>query len=114
MTSASSRCRLSHTGSNAAPDLQHLPALSTSSHHPRLNASESPQMARRLPSLGRPKYMSSFCGTPIPHIQPQAFSAETLPWFAIHVRSNFEHQVFNQLDAKGFKVFLPEYKLRRR
>jgi transcription antitermination factor NusG len=58
--------------------------------------------------------MSSYCSTPIPAIQPPAFSAEALPWFAIHVRSNFEHMVSSQLEAKGFTVFLPQYRARRR
>jgi transcription antitermination factor NusG len=58
--------------------------------------------------------MSPNYGKPIPGIQPPPVSAEALPWFAIHVRSNFEHLVSNQLEAKDFTVFLPQYKMRRR
>ena len=35
------------------------------------------------------------------------------PWFAIRVRSQFEHRVAAVLAGKGYEWFLPEYKSRR-
>jgi transcription antitermination factor NusG len=37
-----------------------------------------------------------------------------LPWFAIRVRSNYEHIVFNALAQKGYDLFLPTYTVTRR
>src|SRR4051812_7086385 len=37
-----------------------------------------------------------------------------VPWFAIRVRSNFEHQAFTGLTGKGFEAFFPSYLSRRR
>jgi transcription antitermination factor NusG len=58
--------------------------------------------------------MSTCDSIPVPAIQLPALFAETLPWFAIHVRSNFEHSVSSLLETKGFTVFLPQYRMRRR
>jgi transcription antitermination factor NusG len=35
-------------------------------------------------------------------------------WFAVHVRSNFERTTSRILEGKGFQVFLPAYRARRR
>jgi transcription antitermination factor NusG len=38
----------------------------------------------------------------------------TLPWYAIHVRSNFEQMVHRALEQKGYEVFSPTYRVKRR
>lgn len=38
---------------------------------------------------------------------------EHLPWYAIHVRSNFERIVHRHLQEKGYHPFLPTYSMRR-
>lgn len=40
--------------------------------------------------------------------------SEKLPWFALQVRTRFEHAVATYLDGKGYEWFLPLYKCRRR
>lgn len=37
----------------------------------------------------------------------------SLPWFAVRVRSNFERQVGMMLTGRGFDTFLPTYRERR-
>jgi transcription antitermination factor NusG len=39
---------------------------------------------------------------------------ELLPWYAVHVRSNFERIVSRNLEDKGFELFLPTYRAERR
>jgi transcriptional antiterminator NusG len=38
---------------------------------------------------------------------------QTLPWFAVRVRSNFEQKVSTMLDGMGYETFLPKYRQRR-
>jgi transcription antitermination factor NusG len=47
------------------------------------------------------------CQTPPP-------KKSLLPWYAIHVRSNFEQTVYRALEYKGYDLFLPTYRVRRR
>lgn len=37
----------------------------------------------------------------------------TLPWFAVRVRSNFEQKVGTSLSGMGYETFLPTYRQRR-
>jgi transcription antitermination factor NusG len=37
-----------------------------------------------------------------------------MPWYAIRVRSNFEHTSATVLQSMGYEVFLPVYRVRRR
>lgn len=37
-----------------------------------------------------------------------------LPWFALQVRARYEHGVADHLDGKGYELFLPLYKCRKR
>jgi transcription antitermination factor NusG len=39
---------------------------------------------------------------------------EGLPWYAVRVKSNFEHNVACSLRSKGYEEFLPTYRSRRR
>jgi transcription antitermination factor NusG len=36
-----------------------------------------------------------------------------LPWYAVHVRSNFERLVYRSLSDKGYDLFFPTYTARR-
>jgi hypothetical protein len=36
------------------------------------------------------------------------------PWFALQVRARFEQGVADHLDGKGYELFLPLYKCRKR
>ena len=50
---------------------------------------------------------------------PTAESAEdgiidSLPWYAVRVRSNFEKTSSTILESRGFEVFYPTYRLRKR
>ena len=40
-------------------------------------------------------------------------SNNTLPWFAVRVRSNFEQKVCTSLSGMGYETFLPTYRQRR-
>ena len=39
---------------------------------------------------------------------------DLLPWYAVRVKSNFEHTVSTHLRARGYEEFLPTYQARRR
>lgn len=41
-------------------------------------------------------------------------NANDVPWFALRVRSNFEHHSCNALTIRGLETFLPSFKARRR
>jgi transcription antitermination factor NusG len=41
-------------------------------------------------------------------------NAVDIPWFALRVRSNFEHTSANALQMRGLETFLPSFKVRRR
>ena len=53
-----------------------------------------------------------------PELESVAAGAEALcsryPWYALHVRSKFEHLVSVTLRGKGYQEFLPLYRSRRR
>src|SRR5579872_2411261 len=62
------------------------------------------------------KKMTSPCG---PHTctgfeSVAALQTGPLPWFAIRVRSNYEHVVSTLFRCKGYEEFLPRYKSWRR
>jgi transcription antitermination factor NusG len=48
--------------------------------------------------------------------QPQRSVGESnkLPWFALQVRARYEQGVADHLDGKGYELFLPLYKCRKR
>jgi transcriptional antiterminator RfaH len=50
---------------------------------------------------------------PLPNVSRE-LSAQEFPWFAIRVRSNFEQATSAGLDGKGYKPFVPTYRVRRR
>jgi len=41
-------------------------------------------------------------------------NTESISWFALRVRSNFEHHSCNALTNRGLETFLPSFKARRR
>jgi transcription antitermination factor NusG len=47
------------------------------------------------------------------HEEPEGRSTK-LPWFALQVRSRHEQGVADHLDGKGYELFLPLYKCRKR
>jgi transcription antitermination factor NusG len=51
----------------------------------------------------------------VPKLLVNSESAESaLPWYAVHVRSNYERLVHGVLEGKGYELFLPMYSERRR
>lgn len=47
-------------------------------------------------------------------VVPRSFDADELPWFALQVRAKHEAGVAQFLEGKGYRWFLPSYKLRKR
>jgi transcription antitermination factor NusG len=45
---------------------------------------------------------------------PVALSRTSHPWFALQVRSRYEHVVATHLGGRGYEYFLPLHKIRRR
>jgi transcription antitermination factor NusG len=41
-------------------------------------------------------------------------ATEKFPWFALQVRARYEQRVADHLDGKGYELFLPLYKCRKR
>lgn len=74
------------------------------------------------------QFSTAFYGIPVgtpravayPNYMTQSIKTEIyktgkgLPWFALHVRSQRENYVADQLGAKGYQLFLPLYACRKR
>ena len=68
-----------------------------------------------MPSGGTEYYKESACQrkkalTP----NKDSHKSDSLPWFALRVRSNFEKTTAQSLESRGHEVFLPTYRTRRR